>query len=316
MTGLVAVTGATGFVGSQIVRRLAKSGWQIRILARQMPSAALSPGTCLEVILGDLNDSNSLQALVRGADLVVHVAGIVKARRPADFITVNEGGVVNLLTALNVVNPAARLIHISSIAAREPGLSPYAASKSAGEAAVERLSAGRKWVILRPSAVYGPADMEILPLFKAAAAGFCPYPAAPGARVSLIHVQDLAAAVAAVATTADWRRPIYEVDDGGAYSWDMILGALGEASGRRVKGVRLPRCMIYPVAGFSQVLQAMTGETRVLCIAKIPELYHADWVAHGPRLQDEAAYRSEFGLAAGFRETLGWYRTHSFIAAT
>jgi nucleoside-diphosphate-sugar epimerase len=284
MARLVAVTGATGFVGSRIVRALAASGWQVRILARHMPTAALSPGTCLDVVLGDLNDTAALQALVKDADLAIHVAGIVKAQHPADFRTINEGGTIKVLEALNAGNSTARLIHISSITAREPQLSPYAASKNAGEAAVERLaSGGRNWVILRPPAVYGPGDLEILPLFQAAATGFCPYPAAPDARVSVIHVEDLAGAVAILANAAAWPAARYDVGDGQSYSWDEIHKALGSALGRSVTGFRLPRPLLYPIAAASQLAQALTGEFRVLSLAKIPELYHPDWAVRGNR---------------------------------
>ena len=313
MAGLVAVTGATGFVGSRIVRALAGSGWQVRILARHMPTAALSRKTCLDVVLGDLNDSAALQALVKDADLVIHVAGIVKARHPGDFQTVNAGGTIKLLEALNAANPTARLIHISSITAREPQLSPYAASKAAGEAAVERLAGARKSVILRPPAVYGPGDLEILPLFKAAATGFCPYPAAPDARVSVIHVEDLARAVAALANAATWPAARYEVDDGRSYSWDEILTALGKALGRSVTGFRLPCPLLYPIAAASQLAQALTGEQRVLSLAKIPELYHPDWVAKGPSLQRDLGFRPEQGLNYGFQNTVAWYRANSLI---
>lgn len=309
----VAVTGATGFVGSQIVRRLAQSGWEVRILARHMPTAALSPGTCFEVVLGDLQDQAALQRLVQGVDLVVHVAGVVKALNPADFQAVNEGGTVGVLTALATDNPTARLIHISSIAAREPQLSPYAASKRAAETAVERLSAGRKWVILRPPAVYGPADLEILPLFKAAAAGICLYPAATGARLSLIHVQDLAAAVAALAGTAEWPQERYEVDDGQAYSWDDIRRGLSDAFGQPLRGCRLARPFIYPIAWISQLLQVLTNAPRVLTLAKIPELYHPDWVARGPKLERDSGYVPSWTLSMGFRDTIDWYRAHSLI---
>lgn len=178
---------------------------------------------------------------------------------------------------------------------------------------MERLSAGRKWVVLRPPAVYGPADLEILPLFKAAAAGICPYPAAAGARLSLIHVQDLAAAVGALADASDWPRSHYEVDDGHAYSWDNILSCLAGALRRPVHGFRLPQPLLYPIAGASQFLQLLSGESRVLTLAKIPELYHPDWVAHGPKLQMDTAYVPRWSLADGFCDTVAWYRAHSQI---
>ena len=76
----VAVTGATGFVGSHVIRRLTASGHQVRILARRMPITALTPQKPLEVVLGDLDDQAALHRLVGGVDALIHVAGIIKAR--------------------------------------------------------------------------------------------------------------------------------------------------------------------------------------------------------------------------------------------
>src|SRR5262245_47287854 len=166
------------------------------------------------MVLGDLSDEAALKRLVAGADAVVHAAGLIKARRPADFMTVNRDGTA-LLSALA---PGATFLLLSSLAAREPQLSPYAASKRAAEAVV----AGRSgpWVTVRAPAVYGPGDRETLAYFRAVARGLAPRPKVADARLSLIHVGDLAEALALAAE----RPPVpstYEIDDGkeGGYGY-------------------------------------------------------------------------------------------------
>ena len=198
----------------------------------------LSPYHRFELVLGDLADTTALERLVRGADAIIHLGGLVKALRREDFYTANEGGTERLLRAAATAAPGAMLVHVSSLAAREPRLSPYCDSKHRAELMVQALAGDRIWTILRPPAVYGPGDREIRPMFQAARLGLVPYPAAPGAALSMIHVADLAEAIAACLTRSGPPQATFEIDDGvpGGYRWPDILSALGEAVGRKPVG--------------------------------------------------------------------------------
>jgi nucleoside-diphosphate-sugar epimerase len=315
MAKVVAVTGATGFVGSHLVHRLAREGWSVRILARRMPQAELVPDAIIDVVIGGLGDARALRRLVRGADAVIHVAGIVKARHRADFQVANVEGTRLVLAAVSEAAPMARFIHISSLAAREPHLSPYAASKRAAEDLAAAASERQPVTIIRPPAVYGPGDLEILPMFRAAARGICPYPRVPGMRLSMIEVTDLAAVVAGAAATGGLPELRYEVDDGkpGGYGWNDIAEALGQALGRKVKPVPVPRHGVTAVAALGQFRQSLGGEIRALSLSKVPELLHPDWVVRGPSLWDQLVLKPAINLTRGFRETLDWYFKSGYI---
>lgn len=315
MAGLVAITGASGFVGARIAQTLARSGWRVRLLARRMPQAALMPEYRIEVVLGDLDDIPSLERLVAGSEAIVHSAGLVRALSPADFFAANETGTENLLLAAARAAPAARLVHISSLAARAPDLSPYAASKRAAESKVAALAGARDWIALRPPAVYGPGDLELLPLFKAAKLGLVAYPAAPQARVSLLHVADLAAAVVALLATPNWQAQLVAMDDGrvGGHTWSDILTALGTAFGRRPLACRLPRSILLPIAGGASLIARLRNRPQVLAWHKVPELYHPDWAIDGPALPGMVNWVPRFDLAGGFAETAAWYRMQSLL---
>jgi nucleoside-diphosphate-sugar epimerase len=310
--GLVAVTGATGFVGGATVRHLARTGWRVRILTRRMPLAALVPDHQLEIVLGDLDDLASLDRLVQGCDAIVHCAGLVRARTPLEFFSVNEAGTVKLLGAAAKGAPLARFVHISSLAAREPQLSPYAASKRAAEDKLAALAGPRDWIALRIAAVYGPGDYELLPLFKAAKLGILPYPAERNARVSVIHIADVAAAIAAVLNSEVWPNRIIELDDERAdgYGWPEIAQVLGQCFGRRPVVWRLPRPLMAAVA---TVISAMNKQPQVLTVDKLSELYHTDWVTRRPALSEISDWRPRYNLAAGFADTLNWYRTNAMV---
>ena len=309
MPKLAAVTGATGFIGRHVVSALRRRGWDVRVLARRHPAGLLSPYHRLEIVLGDLADLRALEKLVAGADAIVHLAGLVKALDREDFYRANEAGTGRLLLAAATAAPSAMLVHVSSLAAREPQLSPYCDSKRRAELQVQELAGERIWTILRPPAVYGPGDCEILPLFKAAKLGLVPYPAAPGAALSMIHVADLAEAIVACLGRSGPPQATFEIDDGvpGGYRWPDILGALGEAVGRKPMGLRVPRAGLALAARANWLLSRIDRKPRILVPAKVAEIYWPDWVVRGTRLQDASDWHPTFDAWRGFRDAAKWY---------
>ena len=309
MPKLAAVTGATGFIGRHVVTSLRRQGWDVRVLARRHPAELLSPYHRLELVIGDLADTAALTRLVDGADAIIHLGGLVKALHRADFYAANEGGTEGLLKAAATAAPSAMLVHVSSLAAREPRLSPYGDSKHRAEMMVQALAGERIWTILRPPAVYGPGDREIRPMFQAARLGFVPYPAAPGAALSMIHVADLAEAIAACLSRSGPPQATFEIDDGvpGGYRWPDILSALGEAVGRKPIGLRVPRSALSLVAQANRLASKIDRRARILQPHKVAEIYWPDWVARGNRLQDVSDWQPAFDIWRGFRDAAKWY---------
>lgn len=306
MSKLVAVTGATGFVGPHLVAALARRGWRLRLLVRRWTPLPSLAGVDADMVLGDLSSETALRQLVDGADAVIHAAGLIKARRDQDFLPVNRDSAA-LLSALA---PDAHLVLLSSLAAREPQLSAYAASKRAGEAVVATRSG--PWTTVRAPAVYGPGDRETLAYFQAVKSGFAPQPRLPGARLSLIHVADLAEALA---LTVERPPPnaTYEVDDGRTYSYADMAGAAGEALGRRPWRIAVPRGVMACVAGWNGVRQALGGEAQILTDGKVNEIFHADWSAQDRRLAAAIGLDPRYDLATGFRDTILWYRAKGWL---
>ena len=190
---VVAVTGATGFLGRHLVRALAQDGWTPRVLVRRDPIHPLWRDLEVEVVVGDLKTPGGLDRLCRGAEVVIHVAGLIKAASLEGFNVVNRDGARAAAAASKAAG--ARFILVSSLAAREPRLSNYAASKRAGEDAAREIRPDA--LIVRPPAIYGPGDTETLGLFKIAAQSPVLPVLSPDARVAMIHVQDAAAKLAA-----------------------------------------------------------------------------------------------------------------------
>lgn len=308
MGRLVAVTGATGFVGPHLVAALARRGCRIRLLIRRWSPVPSLAGVEAEIVLGDLADEAALRRLVDGADAVIHAAGLIKARAPADFMTVNRDGTARL----SALAPEAHFILLSSLAAREPQLSAYAASKRAAEQVVAERTG--PWLAVRAPAVYGPGDRETLAYFKAAARGLAPRPRGEGARLSLIHVEDLAEALARV-VEAPPPASVYEIDDGrdGGYGYGDMAAAAGEALGRPVRSVPIPRLAMEVVGWANGLRHALGGAAQILTRAKVRELFHADWAVHDRRLAATIGFRPCYDLKAGFRDTILWYRQNKWL---
>jgi nucleoside-diphosphate-sugar epimerase len=308
MAKLVAVTGASGFVGPHLVAALNRHGWTVRLLLRRWSPLPSLAGVAAEIVWGDLSDQGALARLVEGVDAVVHAAGLIKARDPADFFAVNRGGTARLAA----LAPEARFLLLSSLAAREPGLSPYGASKRAAEEAL----AGRAgpWLAVRAPAVYGPGDRETLAYFRAAERGIGPSPMGTAARLSLIHVEDLAEALA-LALDQPLPPSAYEIDDGRAegYSYADMADAAGQALGRRVTSLPIPRPVMAAVAWLNGVRQALGGPTQILTAGKVAELFHGDWVAHDRRLAAATGFTAHHDLGTGFRDTVLWYRARGWL---
>ncbi|HEY4892205.1 MAG TPA: NAD-dependent epimerase/dehydratase family protein [Reyranella sp.] len=308
MRKLVAVTGATGFVGPHLVAALARRGWKIRLLVRRWSPLPSLAGVEAELVLGDVSDQAALRRLVDGADTVIHAAGLIKARRSSDFRTVNRDG-----TALvSKLAPTARFVLLSSLAAREPLLSPYGASKRAAEEAV----AGRSgpWLAVRAPAVYGPGDRETLAYFRAVARGFAPRPNLPDARLSLIHVADLAEALA-LAVERPAAASVCEIDDGreGGYGYADMQAAAEAALGRTARTLAIPRIAMEGVALVNRASHALGGPVQILTPGKVKEIFHSDWTVHDRRLAAAIGFAARYGLASGFGDTILWYRRQGWL---
>jgi len=313
VTRLVAVTGATGFLGGYIVEALIAAGWRVRILARPARDYPQLAGLDFETVRGDLADRPALDRLVDGADAVVHAAGLIKAANMATFRAVNVGGTANLIAAVNDCPTPKHLILVSSMVAREPRLSAYAETKRESEAALSSLRRGG-WTVVRPCAVYGPWDRETLAIFQSAARGIFPLPGPRQGRVALIHASDAARAVASLCGQ-EGAGQVFELTDQRVegYAWDEIAGAAAQAAGGRVVKLPLPAIAVRWAAAVNMAAARLIGRTPMLTPGKAREILHSDWGSAAERQPPPDLWRPRIGLEDGFRDTVTWYRNQDWL---
>ncbi len=294
----VAVTGATGFIGGAVVNALMRRGVAARTLVRRGSSCRFSG---VEQIGGSLDDDEALTSLVREARAVIHCAGVVRGTTHADFCRVNAEGTRRLLHAA-ARNGCGRFVLISSLAAREPKLSAYAASKRAAEQILERFAEPVAWSIVRPPAVYGPGDRELMPLFRLMRRGLALQLGPDAARFSLLHVEDMASAVLAV-LDADAPGAIFTAHDGraGGYDWKTVIATAESVWRRRVHRVALPRGVLSVPAGIAYLAGRLCAYRPMLTPGKLREFRHPDWVCDNAGISAATAWTPAYDLADGLR---------------
>jgi len=315
MSKLAAITGATGFLGRYIVRAVAARGWRVRVLARQPIDHPQFAGLQLDSVPGDLSNPEVLRALVDGADVIIHAAGLIKARSLAAFEAVNVVGTANLAAAIEESGTSPRVLLVSSMAAREPALSSYARTKRAAEQLLTTtLNRCATLIIVRPSAIYGPWDRETLAIFRAIARHIFLRPRNAHGRIAVIHAADAAAAIAVLCEQGS-HEALFELTDErtAGYSWDEIVRAAEIAMETRALVIPLPGPVVKAAAAVSLMVGKLRRHTPLFTPEKAREILHADWGSSLKSQPPRSLWRPEIGLAQGFRDTVNWYRERHWL---
>lgn len=302
----LAITGGTGFVGRHSIEEALRRGHRVRALARRPQPLRDN----LEWVPGSLEDLPALRRLVQGADAVLHIAGVTNAATPADFDTGNVAGTAAVRAAIGPLP----LVHVSSLAAREPRLSRYGASKRQAEG-IARGAFGPVTMV-RPPGVYGPGDTDMLALFKAVKAGLAPVPRK--ARAALLYGPDLAAALIALAVDAAGPAraagQTFEIDDGtGGYSQPDIVRAIATVLGVKPRPLEVPPGVIRAAALAATAAARLSGRLPTLSLDRAGYLAHPDWTADSAPLLALGLWRPETDLASGLAATALWYRDKGLL---
>ena len=300
---ILAVTGGTGFIGSRLLDLAVARGHRVRALARRPQP----PRDGVEWVEGSLEKRDSLERLVPGSDAAIHIAGVINARDAAGFEAGNVTGTLAMLAAATA-SGTRRFVHVSSLAAREPKVSQYGASKARSEELVR--NSGLDWAIVRPPAVYGPGDRETLELFKMAKRGFVLLP--PKGKLSLIHADDLARLLLALTDRVAPKKVLVEPDDGreGGWTHREFAQALGRAVGRRTISLEAPRGLLRLGAIADRLLRR---DRAKLTPDRAAYFCHPDWVAAPSNAPPPELWRPAIDTETGLAETAAWYRAQGWL---
>ncbi len=322
----VTITGANGFIGSRVCRLLAASGYRVRVICRETSDLSLLKDIPYSKVFADITDPDTLKEAVEGCDYIIHLAGLVKADKAAQYFAVNQGGTINLLNAVKNYNlKLKRFVLISSLAAFGPSsdrprreddpaepLTTYGQSKLAGEESARPFMDVIPITVLRPPGVYGPGDTEIFTLFDIVNKGFKPYMGGGHNRIQMIYVDDLANAIKLAIESPNAAGRAYQIAEGKAYSMRDMLNCIGDLLGKKGIGISIPVFLLNSIALFSELYFKMIRHTPHFSREKVRELT-ADWELNVTRAKNDLGFEAEVDFKTGALNTIEWYRKEGWL---
>ncbi len=313
------VTGATGFIGSNLVDYLVKKGDSVVALVRNPKKASVLPEG-VRVVEGDLFDEFALREGVKGVDVVYHLGGIVRARTKEEYFRVNVDGTKNVVRAIEQEDvPIKRFVYFSSLSASGPALmggpktedSPCIPVNLYGESklSAERFLLGECSLpvsILRPPVVYGPRDRDVFNFFLMIRRGIMPLWAWEQ-WVSIIYVEDLVRAAVELPQHTITKGKVYFVSDGKGHKMEEV-GDIASAVLRVAPiKIRIPKWILEVASLGASFLAFFQQKPPVLCRDKLNDLYAESWVVDDTKARKEWGFKHEYDLREGVRKTLEWY---------
>lgn len=318
------VTGASGFIGSHLVEALVPRDWRVRCLVRKQSRLRWIPTDDVTLMNGEIEaPGDDLDRAVRNVSVVFHLAGLTSAVTDDAYTAVNVEGTRNVVDAMRRAAPEALLVFCSSLSAAGPArhhrpvnetdeaqpVSAYGKSKLAAEALVRE--SGLEHLIVRPPAVYGPRDADILAAFRLANRGAALRVAPEGQKLSMVYAEDLARGLVSAAEAEG--RGLYYMTDGMIHTWESIMSQVARAIGKRPRTIAVPRAVADAVARTDRLRAMVTGTKPLLTPDRVIELSQPDWTCDDTRARLDIDYESSVSLPDGMRMTAEWYRAHGWL---
>ncbi len=320
------MTGASGFIGGHLRDALMAAGAEVISLVRAV-SPVNAKGRSIAVDYDDPAPLKRVMAEER-PDYVFHVAGATKGVTYEDYRRGNTVPTVNLIEALAQAHPGVkRFVFVSSLTAYGPSnLGPpkresderapvehYGRSKLEAEQAVESYGDRLAWTVVRPSAVYGPAEVDMFTLFRAAARGINLFYGNREKRFSAVYVDDLVRAIVDATLSERTRGRGYFICDGVPYTWREVQEHIVNAVGKRALDLNLPSFFVSAAGVAGELLTAIDRKPRVLNRQKALMGAQLAWLCTHEAARADFGYRPEVSMAEGTRRAYEWYVANGWL---
>jgi len=348
----VLLTGANGFIGTQLLSALMARGDDVRCLVRSTSKVDGRQKLSAQWITGDVTDSSTLPAAVADVDVVYHLAGITRANRNSDYVHANVAGTRNVIESCSQRTTPPVVVLISSLAAAGPmadrnrlrtetdlpqPVSRYGVSKLAGEHAAEAFADRVPITIVRPPIVLGPGDATGLALFKSIRRLRAFLVLGSERRVSVIHVADLnnaliaaaqigerlpARATSVVETPSSTTANGSSIDGRGKYfvaaDEHPTFSELNRLVARAVNrpnawAIRLPLAVLWATAAPGEIVGRVTGKARYLSFERAREYTSGHWICSAEKAKRDLDFAPAAPLAERLNETAAWYRQKGWL---
>jgi nucleoside-diphosphate-sugar epimerase len=323
------VTGANGFIGSHLVEELLGRGYRIRCLVREKSNLRWIEHLGVQVIRGSYDEDGCLRAAALGVDYVYHIAGAVKARRPAEFYLANTEATGRLAEAAIKAAPGLkRFVFSSSQAAVGPSpcldkpkceldeclpVSDYGKSKLLAEQELGKLADGLPFTIIRPPSVYGPRDTEIFMYFQWISRGLALLPGLRTRYAHTVYVKDLVRGMVLAAESERTAGKTYFLAEDRAYSWREISDTIAASLGKRPLKLPVPISMARFSALLSEAGAWAARKPTQFTRQKVAEMSKRYWTVSAEAARRDFGFACEYDLARGIGETAKWYRKNGWL---
>jgi len=326
----VLLTGATGFLGSHVAEALLAEGYRVRCMVRKTSNLRWIESLPVDRVTADVRHPAQLAAALDGVDIVLHAAGLTRARSDAEYYAVNAEGTQALAIGALAAG-VRRFVFVSSLAARGPDrrvgaagsasagdrpTSVYGESKLAGERrlfqAIAESGGAMEAVILRPGGIYGPRDEDSLNLFKVAKTGVLPVPPGKG-RLQPVYVKDVADSVVHAAGRPEVGLKPIPIVGPEIVTWATMGEALGAAIGKPVRLVRVPWPVWWVSGAVAEAAARLIGMPPQYDRRTADDLSRLDWTADPLEAEAALGWRPATRLTEAMAMTSRWYREHGWL---
>lgn len=325
------VTGANGFVGSHLIDFLLEKGWNIRAIVRSSSWTGWLDGKDIELHRCGLTDVEALLEVFQGAQYIFHIAGVVKSKKKEGFYKGNVDTTERVLQAASRCRESLKRIMItSSLAAIGPSdfgecvdestvanpINAYGKSKQAQEQLAKRYAQEQQLpiTIVRPPAVYGPRDGEILLFFKTIKKGLSTEVGPRSKELSLVHVRDLVEGMYLATTRPEGEGQAYFLGSEEQYTWTELGKLAAKILDKKPLTLRLPHWLVHIVSGLSQAAATFSKKASTLNLEKMKEIRQSAWTCDSSKaMQELGYYQNPVPFEEGVRDTLAWYQKEGWL---
>lgn len=281
-----------------------------------------------ENVFANLHEPSSLPSVVDGVDFLFHIAGVTKAKRIEEYFEGNVTATRNLLEAASTNRSLKKFCLVSSLTAVGPSsdgtpldesatckpITEYGRSKLQAEETALAFADRVPLTIIRPPAVYGPRDRDILELFRTAKWGFRPVLGPRDKTLSLIHVSDLARALVSATVSDKTAGQTYFAANESVYSYSELYHELSSIIGHSTFPLLIPDAILYTIAGGAEFVSRLGPRPAILSIDKARDLIQRHWVCSVEKLRKEVDFFTNIEIKAGLRATYDWYESRSWLS--
>ncbi|MGQ9798424.1 MAG: NAD-dependent epimerase/dehydratase family protein [Ignavibacterium sp.] len=325
---IAVVTGGTGFVGSHLVDLLLNKDYEVRCITRKSSDLKWLKNKDVKIFDCGLYNKEALKEVIRQADYVYHVAGVVKSKTKEGYFRGNVDTTRTLIEATLESNAnLKRFLVVSSLTVTGPSsdgkpvneetecrpITTYGKSKLEEEKLVLSFKDKLPITICRAPAVYGERDTEIFIYFKTFSKGLTTTIGFNEKKLSLIHVLDLVNGFYLAATNEKSKGQIYFISSEEFYTWPQINNITSRIIGKNPIVIKVPHFLVYTIAAVAQFAAMFSSKPATLNIEKAKDITQQYWICDTSKAVRELGYNQNISIEEGIRRTIEWYKRMNWI---